>query len=158
VRRGVCRGEQGGIAKVAPVCPLIREAISAALDGERSPVEALDVERHLAHCTTCRRFGRGAASLLEATRGAAPLPAPSPDALARVSGACRRNGKDAAAARLAGRLCALLRGRAVPWPALAMGVSVALPSVSLAALAHFHGAYAAVHSPCAVLLHRALKQ
>jgi anti-sigma factor RsiW len=158
VRRRVWRKEGGGIATVTPACALVREAISAALDGEEPPVEAGSVERHLAHCQTCRDFGTRVVALSELVGDLTRSAAPPPEALGRVSAACRRGGSDADATGLAARLGAPLPGRALPWPALAMGVGIVLPSVTLAALAHFHGASAHVHTPCSVLLHQALRQ
>ncbi|MCW2755083.1 MAG: hypothetical protein JWQ32_2494 [Marmoricola sp.] len=37
-------------------CSEVREAISARLDGERSPLDDLTIERHLTECAECRSF------------------------------------------------------------------------------------------------------
>jgi predicted anti-sigma-YlaC factor YlaD len=57
-------------------CQPCREALSAELDGEPSPVPAAVVERHLAGCASCRAFAGAGASLRRRTavRPADPVP------------------------------------------------------------------------------------
>ncbi len=57
-------------------CSDVREAISAALDGEATTVDAAAVDRHLVTCAGCRAFAGGAEALSRAlrVRSAEPVP------------------------------------------------------------------------------------
>lgn len=69
-------------------CERAREAISAALDGEPSPVPTADVQRHLRECPDCNAFAAAAAERHRRLRiGVAE---PVPDLADRVVAAARR--------------------------------------------------------------------
>jgi predicted anti-sigma-YlaC factor YlaD len=56
------------VSPISATCAAVREAVSARLDGEASPLEPGAVERHLAGCADCRRFRAGAAAVDRRTR------------------------------------------------------------------------------------------
>jgi predicted anti-sigma-YlaC factor YlaD len=60
-------------------CGLAREAISALLDGESSPLEPAQLEAHLAGCAACRSWRERAHAVTRRARLAAAAPAPLPD-------------------------------------------------------------------------------
>lgn len=49
-------------------CATVMEAISARIDGETSPLPSVEVDRHLAGCAACRRFGSAAGEVTVHTR------------------------------------------------------------------------------------------
>jgi predicted anti-sigma-YlaC factor YlaD len=70
--------------RAGPACELVRQAISAGLDGEAAGVSGAKVTSHLDRCPACRAFATGANSLarmvgLEPSR---PVPAALPQRLA----------------------------------------------------------------------------
>lgn len=52
-------------------CELYREAISARMDGEEPPVDAADLDAHVAGCAACRAFVARSAALLDQTAASA---------------------------------------------------------------------------------------
>lgn len=61
-------------------CAVAREAISALLDGESSPLEPALLESHLASCAACRGWKEQAHEVTRRARLAAATPAPLPNA------------------------------------------------------------------------------
>jgi phosphoribosylaminoimidazole (AIR) synthetase len=57
-------------------CTPCREAVSARLDGEKSPTESSAVDAHLATCLGCRQFDDDAAQITKLARCATTTPAP----------------------------------------------------------------------------------
>jgi predicted anti-sigma-YlaC factor YlaD len=57
-------------------CEHVREAVSAVLDGEDSPLDADVIESHLATCDECRAFAAQARSLHRSLRLSAAPPVP----------------------------------------------------------------------------------
>jgi predicted anti-sigma-YlaC factor YlaD len=72
-----------------PTCEVVRQAISAALDGEELPPETdeADLDLHLAWCNPCRRFEAGSQSLHRRLRVrlAEPVPDLSESILASLA-------------------------------------------------------------------------
>jgi predicted anti-sigma-YlaC factor YlaD len=75
------------MSSLSATCAAVREALSARLDGEASPVEADDVDRHLAACVACRRFEVAVADVGRRTRlaGAPEVPDLSASIVAAVA-------------------------------------------------------------------------
>ncbi|MFO0586041.1 MAG: anti-sigma factor [Polyangiaceae bacterium] len=55
-------------------CTEVLERLSAYLDGDLSAEEASRVRAHVAHCTTCERFGGRFAAAVQRLREAEPPP------------------------------------------------------------------------------------
>jgi len=74
-----------------PPCDVVREAVSAELDGEDAGLAPAEVQAHLATCAGCRSFAGGVAALSRSVR---VRPAePVPDLTASIlAGAPRRGG------------------------------------------------------------------
>jgi predicted anti-sigma-YlaC factor YlaD len=112
----------------SPSCPLVREAISARLDGEPLGLSAAEVDGHLDGCAGCRSWSAEASRV---TRRARLAPAPAvPDLTAAVLAALPRELPGVAAAArtrvvdAAVRLALLAVGVAqagLAWPELAAG-------------------------------------
>lgn len=62
------RGDHGGMENGVPPCDPIREAVSAALDGEQAGLPQAQVDAHLATCAGCRAFAEGAVVLNRSVR------------------------------------------------------------------------------------------
>lgn len=63
-------------------CSVVREALSARLDGEPDDVPSAEVDAHIEHCAECRRWYTAAAELTRRTRiGLAPR---APDLTVRI--------------------------------------------------------------------------
>lgn len=80
-------------------CELYREALSADLDGEETPVAEVSMAEHLALCDDCRTFASGITSLRRRT--AVRLAEAVPDLTARILDAARPSPVDQAVGRVA---------------------------------------------------------
>lgn len=144
-------GRRDEIAEVAPVCALVEEAISARVDGEESPLAAIEVERHLASCFACRQF-EDVARRLSAETANAVVAAPPPDAVvAKVAAAVPVSATAAVISRLSSSRHRLLASAKAPWAVPAMAVGVALPALALSVLAQ-HTGYTQGPGHCSFLL------
>lgn len=67
-------------------CTVVRESVSANLDGEPAPLPVAEVRRHLDDCEPCRGFEAAVRGVTRRTRVAAA--APVPDLTAPILAAC----------------------------------------------------------------------
>jgi predicted anti-sigma-YlaC factor YlaD len=145
-------GEPPGTVTFMP-CQVWREAISALIDGEHSPVPDAATEIHLARCRECRGFRDDAVLLTRQMRAQAlVVVAPRPPALLSRLG-CR--GHPSAAGRPWASLSRFPWSRATQWAIGAVPLGFAVPALLLGAFAHVHIVPSHVLSPCTMGLHHA---
>jgi hypothetical protein len=157
----------GDLADIVLVCALVREAVSAWLDGEEAPAGEAEVQAHLGRCADCRRFQQAISSissLCDQTVAQAPCspPARPPKEVLAVLAAAARGAPAAAVVerlarplrRWSGRPSARTKVKG-PWAVPAMVAGIALPCVSFATFSHFQTAAHAHRRPaCETLLLR----
>jgi hypothetical protein len=108
-------------------------------------MEELAVHAHLQRCCSCRDF-QVAAPLLGENAWARENCSPPKEMLAKLATTAHSSPIEVASKHLVARLRPLLAGLRAAWAVPAMLAGIALPSVSLAALAHLETG-AAHHRP-----------
>ncbi|HUZ20636.1 MAG TPA: zf-HC2 domain-containing protein [Acidimicrobiales bacterium] len=136
-------------------CELVREALSARLDGEEAPANDAEVDEHLGRCRSCRDFEARLAAITRRIRlhALGPIPdltaelvAPATRALvATVPGEAARAGRS----RYRGSVRWALVAR---WAAAIVPLGLTLPPLALGAFTHVHVVPSHVPTPCTFTL------
>lgn len=130
--------EAGSSVLAFPCCDLVREALSAQLDGEDPLLPSRRVASHVARCEECRRFAARLPVL-------DPMVATMADAVSTHLDAARATRSKS---RSAWRVCRLVR-MAAAIPLLAVG-----PSIALVSYGHVRATPAFDHLRCSAHLDR----
>lgn len=120
-------------------CGVVREAISALLDGELPPLREEEVEGHIATCPPCAAHRRHLRALARATRLRSVTEVPS------------------VALSVLETTAAPSWRRALSWCVALAAVGAALPALGLGAFSHVHLAPTHLLTPCThalVSIHR----
>jgi len=138
---------QAGRTVVA--CGLAREAISALLDGERSPIDGATVRAHLDSCSACRDFESQVPFLTR--RGLLRRFEPAPDLAAEIleslgTGVHRADRRNDPRRREH-------RRRAMQWAVATLPICAAVPALALGTFTHPHIVPSRAPTPCTVSLH-----
>jgi predicted anti-sigma-YlaC factor YlaD len=134
-------------------CRLSREAISALIDGEDSPLPETVTTIHLARCRDCRDFRDDAVLLTRQirARALAVVPQSPPELISRFE----RRDQAPRVRRLWAGLSRFSWSRATQWAVGAVPLGFALPALLLGAFAHTHIVPSHALSPCTMGLHHA---
>ena len=137
-------------------CALAREAISAFIDGEDSPVAETVTTIHIARCRECREFRDDAILLTRRMRARALgiVPPRPPELLRHLEQLDRRDPVPVERRPWAG-LSRFSWSRATQWAVGAVPLGLALPALLLGAFTHVHIVPSHVLSPCTMWLHHA---
>ncbi len=133
---------------VAATCSLVRETLSARLDGECGVLSATACAVHLDDCESCRRFGAEVEPL--ARRARLESLDRVPDLTAAIVSRTVAAGK---ATPWPGRVRPLLGWATIRWSAPVVALAAALPAVGFGVLGHAVVVPAHTLSPCMELLH-----
>lgn len=135
-------------AVVAATCSLVRETLSARLDGEDGALAAAPVKVHLGSCESCRRFGAEVEPLARRARleGLDRVPDLTAAIVSRTVAA-------GGARPWPGRLRPLLGWATIRWSAPVVALAAAVPAVGFGVLGHAVVVPAHTLSPCMELLH-----
>lgn len=130
-------------------CGLVREAISAQLDGERGPAAGA-LDEHLASCRACSQFAASVEGLCRRLRvhAVAEVPDLSASILARATVPAASLGPVERAER---RLASLVRARwrpATRWAAALLPLAAAVPVLAFGFAGHLHVQPAHRPTPC----------
>ena len=119
LRRRAAGPANGAVVEIAP-CAAVREALSARLDGEESPLGELALGRHLRRCSACTAFSSRIDELAALTRRGTGTELPG---VAPVAPALVAHGAPAARMRrsLATRIAMAALPLSLTIPALALG-------------------------------------
>ena len=130
-------------------CELVREALSALIDGEWSPLAPGAAAAHVAGCV---------GSLTRRLRVHAYVPAPQPPAELLERLGCSASAAASVPPTWAKRGHGGRRRlvRATQWAAAVVPVCVAVPALALGAFAHVHVVGSLVPSPCIASIHHAI--
>lgn len=135
---------------VVVTCRTAREAISALLDGEESPVTEDLLATHVSACASCESFHARAATLSRRLRVRAFEPAPSrEDEILSALGIAAATSP----MRWPQPPRRVMRWRAsgvsaTQWAAAVVPLGVAVPALALGAFAHVHIVASHVATPC----------